>query len=93
MEFFRGKTLILKEFFRGEQRFHGIYKEKVPCEEFLQGYTHLLGKSSGVNAVLLNSSGVRRKAIPQPGVMRGGGGGGVDIKCNSPIKHSDLARA
>ena len=28
MEFFRGKTLILKEFFRGEQRFHGIFREK-----------------------------------------------------------------
>ena len=28
MEFFRGKTLIFKEFFRGEQRFHGIFREK-----------------------------------------------------------------
>ena len=28
MEFFRGKTLIFKEFFRGEQRFHGIIREK-----------------------------------------------------------------
>ena len=28
MEFFRGKTLIFKEFFRGEQRFHGILREK-----------------------------------------------------------------
>ena len=27
MEFFRGKTLIFKEFFRGEQRFHGIFRE------------------------------------------------------------------
>ena len=28
MEFFRGKTIIFKEFFRGEQRFHGIFREK-----------------------------------------------------------------
>ena len=28
VEFFRGKTLIFKEFFRGEQRFHGIFREK-----------------------------------------------------------------
>ena len=28
MEFFRGKTLNFKEFFRGEQRFHGIFREK-----------------------------------------------------------------
>ena len=28
MEFFRGKTLIFKEFFRVEQRFHGIFREK-----------------------------------------------------------------
>ena len=28
MEFFRCKTLIFKEFFRGEQRFHGIFREK-----------------------------------------------------------------
>ena len=28
MEFFRGKTLIFKEFFSGEQRFHGILREK-----------------------------------------------------------------
>ena len=28
MEFFRCKTIIFKEFFRGEQRFHGIFREK-----------------------------------------------------------------
>ena len=28
MEFFRGKTLNFTEFFRGEQRFHGIFREK-----------------------------------------------------------------
>ena len=28
MEFFRGKTLNFKEFFRGEQRFHGIFRGK-----------------------------------------------------------------
>ena len=28
MEFFRGKTLIFNEFFIGEQRFHGIFREK-----------------------------------------------------------------
>ena len=28
MEFFRGKTIIFKEFFRGEQRFHGVFGEK-----------------------------------------------------------------
>ena len=27
MEFFRGKTLIFKEFFMSEQRFHGIFIE------------------------------------------------------------------
>ena len=28
MEFFRGKTLNFKEFFRGEERFDGIFREK-----------------------------------------------------------------
>ena len=28
MEFFRDKTLIFKELFRGEQRFHGIFRKK-----------------------------------------------------------------
>ena len=55
------------EFFRGAQRFHGIFREKSTFSRI----------SSGVNAVLLNSSGVRRKVIPQQG-------GGGDIKCNRP---------
>ena len=52
-------------------------EKKVPFQEFLQGLTHFLGKSPGVNAILLNSSGVRRKVGPQPG--------GAAIKCNSPL--------
>ena len=35
VELFGGKTLILREFFRGEQRFHGIFR--VPSQESLQG--------------------------------------------------------
>ena len=42
MEFFRGKTLIFKEFFRGEQRFHGIFREKSTFSRI----------SSGVNPFL-----------------------------------------
>ena len=59
-------------------------EKKVPFREFLQGYTHLLGKSSGVNAILLNSSGVRRKVSPQPG-----GGGGEGLQPLNTIAHSD----
>ena len=57
---------------------------KVPFQELLRGLTHFSGKSSGVNAILLNSSGVRRKVSLQPG--GGGGGGGAAIKCNSPFQ-------
>ena len=55
MEFFGGKTLILREFFRGEQKFHGIFRETSAFSRKSSGV------DPGVNAILLNSSGVRRK--------------------------------
>ena len=64
MEFFRGKTLNFKEFFRGEQRFHGIFREKSTFSRISSGVDPFLRE---VNVILLNSSGVRRKVIPQQG--------------------------
>ena len=59
MEFFRGKTLTFKEFFRGEPRFNGIqfYIKKSTFSRISSGVDPFLGKYLGVNAILLNSSG------------------------------------
>ena len=76
MEFFRGTTLIFKEFFRGEQRFHGIFREK----------STFLGISSGVDPFLRE---VFRGECSLLEFFRGKknnrGVGGADIKCNSPL--------
>ena len=44
MEFFRHKTLIFKEFFRGEQRFHGIFREKSTFSRISSGVDPFLGE-------------------------------------------------
>ena len=70
--------LIFKEFFRGEQRFHGIFREKSTISRISSGVDPFLREVfRGLVEVLLNSSGVRRKVIPQQG--------GADVKCNSPL--------
>ena len=45
--------------------------------QFFRGMTHILWKSSGVNAILANLQRLEEKVSPQPGA--------TDIKCNSPI--------
>ena len=82
MEFFRGKTLIFKEFFRGEQRFHGIFREKSTFSRISSGVDPFLGEVFRGECSLVEFFRGKKKSYSSTG---GGGGGGADIKCNSPM--------
>ena len=78
MEFFRGKTLIFKEFFRGEQIFHGIFREKSTFSRISSGVDPFLrevfrGECSRVEFFM-----GKKESYSSTG---GGWGGG--FKCNS----------
>ena len=81
MEFFRGKTLIFKEFFRGEQRFHGIFREKSTFSRISSGVDPFLREVFRGECSLVEFFRGKKKSYSSTG----GGGGGADIKCNSPM--------
>ena len=84
MEFFRGKTLIFKEFFRGEQRFHGIFREKSSFSRISSGVDPFLREVFRGECSLVEFFRGKKKSYSSTG---GGGGGGADIKCNSPLAY------
>ena len=82
MEFFRGKTLIFKELFRGEQRFHGIFREKSTFSRISSGVDPFLREVFRGECSLVEFFRGKKKSYSSTG----GGGGGANIKCNSPIR-------
>ena len=84
MEFFQGKTLIFKEFFLGEQRFHGIFREKSTFSRISSGVDPFLTEVFRDECSLVRG---KKKSYSSTG-----GGEGVDIKCNSPLEVSTLIK-
>ena len=83
MEFFRGKTLIFKEFFRGEQRFHGSFREKSTFSRLSSGVHPFLREVFRSECNLVEFfRGKKTRLVLNRG---GGGGGAAAIKYNSPI--------
>ena len=76
MEFFRGKTLIFKEFFRGEQIFHGIFREKSTFLRISSGVGPFLREVFRGECSLVEFFRGKKKSYFSTG--------GADIKCNSP---------
>ena len=74
VEFFMGKTLIFKEFFRGEQRFHEIFREKSTFSRISSGVDPFLREVfRGECSLVEFFRGKKKKVSPK----RGGGGGGA----------------
>ena len=73
MEFVRGKTLIFKEFFRGEQRFHGIFTEKSTFSRISSGIDPFLREVFRGECSLVEFFRGKKKSYSSTG------GGGVRI--------------
>ena len=73
VEFFRGKTLIFKEFFRGEQRFHGSFREKSTFSRISSGVAPFLRKYLRSECNLVEFFRGKKKRLV---LNRGGGGCG-----------------
>ena len=87
MEFFRGKTLIFKEFFRGEKRFHGIFREKSTLSRISSGVDPFVREVFRSECSLVEFFRGKKKSYSSTG-----GGGGADIKCNSPLYNITIIR-